>query len=57
MDQTVNLTAHAFEGSNPSLTTSNNKSGLLPILNTHIEEGFAKRGFGGKDSFPPRVLA
>ena len=22
MDQTVNLTAHAFEGSNPSLTTN-----------------------------------
>ena len=32
MDQAVNLTAQAFEGSNPSLTTSNINSALLSFI-------------------------
>jgi hypothetical protein len=55
MDQTVNLTAQAFGGSNPPLTTSIKPSVCEPILIPHVGGGFVKRGFEGKDCFPPRL--
>lgn len=53
MDQTVNLTAHAFEGSNPSLTTSINKSFSALILLRALEKDSQKEVLGEKRIFSP----